>query len=83
MNSIRIDSLLNEHFAGKILISSEFVGDGSQDRDYFKRVYEDFEFGGTIENVYFTRDEDGDTMIRFKTSKGSISFYDNDTINTK
>lgn len=83
MDNIRIDCLLDDYFIGKILISSEFIGDGTQDPEYFARIYGDFEFGGIIEKVHLTKDGDGDVMIGFQTSRGNISFYDNDTIYTK
>lgn len=65
---------MDDYFIGKILISSEFVGDGTQDPEYFDRIYGDFEFGGTIEKVYLTKDEDGGVKIGFQTSRGNISF---------
>lgn len=78
--SVRVDQILNSHFVGKIITHTDFLGDGITDREYFKRFYPDFEFGGVIESVYFSTDEDTDPMIVFNTTKGSVKVYGNDTI---
>lgn len=78
--SVRVDEILNSHFVGKVITHTDFLGDGTTDREYFEREHPDFEFGGVIESAYFSKDEDGDTMIVFNTTKGRVKVYDNDTI---
>lgn len=79
-SSFNMTNYLKNEFLGKTLLGSEFMGKKEDDPEYWERIHGDSEFGGVVEKVGFTTDEDGDPMFYLDTTKGFFKFYDNDTI---